>query len=315
MKTGLGKVAVLMGGRSAEREISLNSGGAVLQALLQSGVDAFAFDPAQQALAELQAADMAFIALHGRYGEDGCMQGALELLNIPYTGSGVMASALAMDKWRTKLIWQAAGIATPPFRLLNAHSDWPQIAQQLGLPLFVKPANEGSSIGISKVKQVADLAAAYQLALASDRLVIAEKFIDAGEYTVGIIGDQALPIVQIVPAKEFYDYEAKYLRNDTQYVCPCALSAAQQAQIQAEALQAFAAIGGRGWGRVDFLMDSQGQHYFLEVNTSPGMTDHSLVPMAAKAAGMDFASLVLKILSLAQGGQGAHMAAGGERVE
>lgn len=315
MKTGLGKVAVLMGGRSAEREISLNSGGAVLQALLQSGVDAFAFDPAQQALAELQAADMAFIALHGRYGEDGCMQGALELLNIPYTGSGVMASALAMDKWRTKLIWQAAGIATPPFHLLNAHSDWPQIAQQLGLPLFVKPANEGSSIGISKVKQVADLAAAYQLALASDRLVIAEKFIDAGEYTVGIIGDQALPIVQIVPANEFYDYEAKYLRNDTQYVCPCALSAAQQAQIQAEALQAFAAIGGRGWGRVDFLMDSQGQHYFLEVNTSPGMTDHSLVPMAAKAAGMDFASLVLKILSLAQGGQGAHMAAGGERVE
>jgi D-alanine-D-alanine ligase len=315
MKTGLGKVAVLMGGRSAEREISLNSGGAVLQALLQSGVDAFAFDPAQQALAELQAADMAFIALHGRYGEDGCMQGALELLNIPYTGSGVMASALAMDKWRTKLIWQAAGIATPPFRLLNAHSDWPQIAQQLGLPLFVKPANEGSSIGISKVKQVADLAAAYQLALASDRLVIAEKFIDAGEYTVGIIGDQALPIVQIVPANEFYDYEAKYLRNDTQYVCPCALSAAKQAQIQAEALQAFAAIGGRGWGRVDFLMDSQGQHYFLEVNTSPGMTDHSLLPMAAKAAGMDFASLVLKILSLAQGGQGAHMAAGGERVE
>ncbi len=315
MKTGLGKVAVLMGGRSAEREISLNSGGAVLQALLQSGVDAFAFDPAQQALAELQAADMAFIALHGRYGEDGCMQGALELLNIPYTGSGVMASALAMDKWRTKLIWQAAGIATPPFRLLNADSDWAQVAQQLGLPLFVKPANEGSSIGISKVKQVADLAAAYQLALASDRLVIAEKFIDAGEYTVGIIGDQALPIVQIVPANEFYDYEAKYLRNDTQYVCPCALSAAQQAQIQAEALQAFAAIGGRGWGRVDFLMDSQGQHYFLEVNTSPGMTDHSLVPMAAKAAGMDFASLVLKILSLAQGGQGAHMAAGGERVE
>jgi D-alanine-D-alanine ligase len=315
MKTGLGKVAVLMGGRSAEREISLNSGGAVLQALLQSGVDAFAFDPAQQALAELQAADIAFIALHGRYGEDGCMQGALELLNIPYTGSGVMASALAMDKWRTKLIWQAAGIATPPFRLLNAHSDWPQIAQQLGLPLFVKPANEGSSIGISKVKQVADLAAAYQLALASDRLVIAEKFIDAGEYTVGIIGDQALPIVQIVPANEFYDYEAKYLRNDTQYVCPCALSAAKQAQIQAEALQAFAAIGGRGWGRVDFLMDSQGQHYFLEVNTSPGMTDHSLLPMAAKAAGMDFASLVLKILSLAQGGQGAHMAAGGERVE
>lgn len=303
MKTGLGKVAVLMGGSSAEREISLNSGGAVLQALLQSGVDAFAFDPAQQALSELQVADIAFIALHGRYGEDGCMQGALELLNIPYTGSGVMASALAMDKWRTKLIWQAAGIATPPFRLLNADSDWAQVAQQLGLPLFVKPANEGSSIGISKVKQVADLAAAYQLALASDRLVIAEKFIDAGEYTVGIIGDQALPIVQIVPANEFYDYEAKYLRNDTQYVCPCALSAAKQAQIQAEALQAFAALGGRGWGRVDFLMDSQGQHYFLEVNTSPGMTDHSLVPMAAKAAGLDFTSLVLKILSLAQGEQ------------
>lgn len=303
MQTNFGKVAVLMGGRSAERAISLNSGQAVLQALLQSGVDAYAFDPAQQDLSALVGTDLAFIALHGRYGEDGCIQGALELMNIAYTGSGVMASALAMDKWRTKLIWQAAGIITPAFQLIDEQTDAAALTAALGLPVFVKPANEGSSIGISKVKQASALSAAYQLAYASDPLVLAEQFIDGGEYTVGIIGDQALPIVKIVPANEFYDYQAKYLSNDTQYQCPCDLTAEQQSKIQQQALQAFQAIGGRGWGRVDFLMDKQGQHYFLEVNTSPGMTDHSLVPMAAKAAGMDFNQLVQRILQQAQRGQ------------
>ena len=232
MSQQLGKVAVLMGGRSAEREISLKSGTAVLQALLDSGVQAFAFDPAKDKLADLSQADVAFIALHGRYGEDGCIQGVLELMNIPYTGSGVMASAVGMDKWRTKLIWQSAGVVTPAFHLLDEQSDLAQVAQTLGLPLFVKPANEGSSIGISKVKQLDQLAPAYQLARQSDPLVIAEQFVGGGEYTVGILGEQALPIVRIVPGNEFYDYEAKYLRDDTQYLCPCGLSDDVEAQIQ-----------------------------------------------------------------------------------
>ena len=304
MKVDFGKVAVLMGGRSAEREVSLKSGQAVLAALLRQGVDAYAFDPAQQALSDLAGTQVAFIALHGRYGEDGCVQGALELMGIPYTGSGVMASAVGMDKWRTKLLWQAAGVITPAFRLLDEQSDLSAVAEQLGLPLFVKPANEGSSIGISKVKSLAELQPAYELARRSDRLVLAEQFIGGGEYTVGILGEHALPIVRIVAANEFYDYEAKYLRNDTQYLCPCGLDAATQQRIQQQALQAFRVVGGRGWGRVDFLMDEQGQHYFLEVNTSPGMTDHSLVPMAAKAMGISFEELVLNILqqALAHGG-------------
>jgi len=297
-----GRVAVLLGGRSGEREVSLNSGNAVLAALLRSGVDAQAFDTVSRSLAELAAFDHVFIALHGRYGEDGTIQGALELMGIPYTGSGVMASSVGMDKWRTKLLWRSAGIATPEFVLVNADSDFTAIEKQLGLPLFVKPANEGSSIGISKVKLAGELKAAYQLAAKSDPLVIAEQFIGGGEYTVGILGDQALPIIRIVPANEFYDYEAKYLRDDTQYLCPCGLSTEKEAQIQAEALQAFKVIGGRGWGRVDFLMDEAGQHYFLEVNTSPGMTDHSLVPMAAKASGLNFDQLVLQILELARVG-------------
>jgi D-alanine-D-alanine ligase len=297
-----GRVAVLLGGRSGEREVSLNSGNAVLAALLRSGVDAHAFDTAARPLAELAAFDRVFIALHGRYGEDGTIQGALELMGVPYTGSGVMASSVGMDKWRTKLLWRSAGIATPEFTLVNEGSDFAAIEQQLGLPLFVKPANEGSSIGISKVKKAGDLKAAYELAAKSDPLVIAEQFVGGGEYTVGILGDKALPIIRIVPANEFYDYEAKYLRDDTQYLCPCGISAEKEAQIQAEALQAFKVIGGRGWGRVDFLMDEAGQHYFLEVNTSPGMTDHSLVPMAAKASGLSFDQLVLEILELARVG-------------
>ena len=299
MSNTFGKVAVLLGGKSGEREVSLKSGSAVLAALQAQGIDAEAFDPATRPLHDLEQFDAAFISLHGRFGEDGTMQGALELFGIPYTGSGVMASAIGMDKWRTKLIWHAAGVTTPAFEVVNIDSNFVAIEKKLGLPLFVKPANEGSSIGISKVKVSGDLKAAYELASKSDPLVIAEQFVGGGEYTVGILGDQVLPIVRIVPANEFYDFEAKYLRDDTQYLCPCGLPAEQEAKIQAEALQAFKAIGGTGWGRVDFLMDEAGKHYFLEANTSPGMTDHSLVPMAAKAAGIPFADLVKRILTLA----------------
>ena len=302
MSSRFGKVAVLLGGRSGEREVSLKSGGAVVAALQRSGIDAQGFDPAQQPLHALAQFDRVFIALHGRYGEDGTVQGALELMGIPYTGSGVMASALGMDKWRTKLLWRAMGIATPDFELVQADSDFAAIEARLGLPLFVKPANEGSSIGLSKVKAAGGLRAAYQLAAEVDPLVIAERYMGGGEYTVGILGDVALPAIRIVPANEFYDYEAKYLRDDTQYLCPCGLPPAQEAQIRSEALAAFRAVGGRGWGRVDFLMDEAGRHFFLEVNTSPGMTDHSLVPMAARAAGIGFDELVLRILELARVG-------------
>lgn len=299
----MGKVAVLFGGKSAEREVSLKSGGAVLAALLRQGVDAYAFDPATNDLNALTAYDRVFNALHGRFGEDGTIQGVLTLMNIPFTGSGVMASSVGMDKWRTKLLWSALNIKTPDFEVVNAQSNFADIEQKLGLPLFVKPANEGSSIGITKVKQKGGLEAAYLLASKADPLVIAEKYIGGGEYTVGILGDKPLPIVRIVPRNEFYDYEAKYLRNDTQYLCPCGLSAEKEAAIQQEALEAFRAIGCTGWGRVDFLMDGDstndmGNHYFLEVNTSPGMTDHSLVPMAAKAAGISFDELVINILSM-----------------
>lgn len=302
MSVSFGKVAVLLGGRSAEREVSLKSGNAVLAALKRSGVDAHAFDPSEHPLHDLEVYDRVFIALHGRYGEDGTIQGALELLGIPYTGSGVKASSIGMDKWRTKLLWQAAGVVTPKFELVTAESDFDAIEARLGLPLFVKPANEGSSIGISKVKSAGDLKAAYEEAAKYDPLVIAEQYIGGGEYTVGILGDTALPVIRIVPANEFYDYEAKYLRDDTQYLCPCGLSAEVEARIRAEALQAFQVLGGQGWGRVDFLMDEDGRHYFLEANTSPGMTDHSLVPMGARAAGIEFDQLVLRILEQAHVG-------------
>lgn len=295
-----GKVAVLCGGRSAEREISLKSGAAVLTALLKSGVDAQPFDPAEQNLHKLleNGFQRAFIALHGRFGEDGTMQGALELMNIPYTGSGVLASALAMDKWRSKLVWQAAGLPIPAYEMLDTASDLTAIVKRLGLPLFIKPANEGSSVGISKVKKAHELQAAYAEAAKHDKLVIAEAFISGGEYTVAILGEQALPVIKIEPANEFYDYEAKYLRNDTRYLCPAGLSEEKEAEMQRLALQGFALIGGAGWGRVDFLMDEAGKPYLLEVNTVPGMTDHSLVPMAARQAGMSFEQLVLTILEL-----------------
>ncbi|WP_305072554.1 D-alanine--D-alanine ligase [Propionivibrio sp.] len=294
-----GKVAVLFGGKSAEREVSLQSGSRVLAALLRQGVDAQAFDPAERKLDELAAYDRAFIALHGRYGEDGTIQGALELMGIPYTGSGVMASAVGMDKWRTKLLWRSVGLAIPEFVMLTADSDFDDVERQLGLPLFVKPACEGSSIGVTKVRQPGELARAYEAAAKHDALVIAEQGVLGGEYTVGILGDQALPIIRIVPATDFYDYEAKYLRDDTRYLCPCGLPEARELELRAQALEAFRVLGCRGWGRVDFLMDEQGEAYFLEVNTSPGMTDHSLVPMAAREAGLSYDELVMRVLSLA----------------
>lgn len=302
--TRFGKVAVLFGGRSAEREVSLKSGAAVLAALQRSGVDAHAFDPAKRDLHNLldERFDRVFIALHGRYGEDGTVQGALELMGIPYTGSGVMASSIAMDKWRTKMIWQAAGLPIPDFMLINEHSDWDTVVKRLALPLFVKPANEGSSVGISKVKQVSELKAAYEEAAKHDKLVIAERFIGGGEYTAAILNGRALPVIKIEPANEFYDYEAKYLRDDTRYLCPCGLSAEQEAEMQALAQQGFAVIGGQGWGRVDFLRGTDGKAYLLEVNTSPGMTDHSLVPMAAREAGISFEQLVVQVLEFAHVG-------------
>ena len=294
-----GKVAVLFGGTSGEREVSLNSGSRVLAALQGQGIDAQSFDPASQPLTDLRGFDRAFIALHGRHGEDGTIQGVLELMGIPFTGSGVMASALGMDKWRTKMLWQAAGLPVPEYALLNAQSDFADIEEELGLPLFVKPATEGSSIGISMVKHAGDLAAAYADAARYDPLVIAERGVLGGEYTVGILGDEVLPIIKIEPATEFYDYEAKYTRDDTRYLCPCGLPEVKEMRIRAQAREAFRVLGGRGWGRVDFLMDEEGNPYFLEVNTSPGMTDHSLVPMAARVAGIDYDTLVLKVLALA----------------
>lgn len=294
-----GKVAVLFGGTSAEREVSLNSGSRVLAALQGQGIDAHAFDPAVQPLDALKGYDCAFIALHGRHGEDGTIQGALEVMHIPYTGSGVLASALAMDKFRTKLMWRAAGLPIPDYVLLTADSDFSTVEKQLGLPLFVKPAREGSSIGITKVKEVGTLKAAYEEASRHDPLVIAEKGVMGGEYTVGILGDQALPIIKIEPASEWYDYEAKYKRDDTRYLCPCGLPEAREMEIRKGALEAYRILGGRGWGRVDFLMDEAGRHYFLEVNTAPGMTDHSLVPMAARVAGMEYPALVRRVLELA----------------
>lgn len=299
-----GKVAVMMGGKSAEREISLKSGTAVLAALRSSGVDAHSFDPRDKPLEALHAEgyQRVFIALHGRGGEDGTLQGALDLLVIPYTGSGVLASALAMDKWRSKLVWQATGLPVPDYVVLDDASDFAAVETRLGFPLFVKPANEGSSIGISKVKQAGELRAAYELAARFDSCVIAEQFLGGGEFTVGIIAGQALPVIRIVPATEFYDYDAKYLRDDTEYRIPSGLGDERESEMRDLALRAFAVLGGRGWGRMDLMLDAAGRMFCLEANTSPGMTDHSLVPMAAKAAGIPFPQLVVKLLEEASCG-------------
>ena len=297
----LGKVAVLLGGTSAEREISLMSGNGVLKALRAKGVDAHAFDPSERDLEDLlkQRFARAFIALHGRFGEDGTVQGVLEWLGIPYTGSGVLASALAMDKLRTKLLWHAEGLPTPPYEVLGKESDLKAVAKRLGTPLFVKPACEGSSVGMTKVRAAAALEEAYALAVNYDPVVIAEKLIDGPELTAAILGDEVLPMIRIETPREFYDYEAKYIANDTRYLVPCGLPEKKELQLRQLCLRAFRALGCRGWGRVDLMLDKRGRPYLLEVNTAPGMTDHSLVPMAARAAGLSYEDLCLRILQLA----------------
>ena len=293
-----GKVAVLMGGRSAEREISLMSGNAVLAALKRKGVDAHAFDTRDRDLHELrsQGFDCVFIALHGRYGEDGTVQGALELMGMPYTGSGVMASSLAMDKWRTKLVWIAAGMPTPRFVMLEASSDFKAVPNELGLPLIVKPSREGSTIGLTKVARARDMEAAYRKAVEFDDMVLAEEFIAGAEVTASILGDQAFPLIRIEAPGGSYDYQAKYFSDETRYFCPSGLPSAQEGRIQALALSASRILDCRGWGRVDVMLDAKGKPFLLEANTVPGMTGHSLVPMAAKVAGIPFDDLVVRIL-------------------
>src|SRR5512139_755639 len=306
-----GRVVVLMGGNSAEREVSLKSGNAVLAALQAKGVDAVAIDAAGDVAGKLReaGAQRVFIALHGRGGEDGVMQGVLEMMGIPYTGSGVLASAVGMDKWRTKLLWQGAGLPVPDYEMIDGGSDFAAVEKRLGIPLFVKPANEGSSVGVSKVRKVGETRAAWEEAAKHDSLVIAERFVGGGEYTVPVLNGSALPVIKIEPASDFYDYEAKYLRDDTRYLCPCGLSAQQESEMQRLAERAFAVLGGRGWGRIDILRDVNGTPYLLEANTVPGMTDHSLVPMAARAAGISFEDLVWQILEgsfdMAMSGKGA----------
>jgi D-alanine-D-alanine ligase len=293
-----------MGGKSAEREISLKSGTMVLNALRKRDVDAHAFDPRDSGFEVLKAQGYAraFIALHGRFGEDGTVQGALEYLGIPYTGSGVMASALAMDKLRTKLLWHAAGLPTPAYQLMTARTDPAALAARLGLPLMMKPAREGSSIGMSKVISIEKLGPALELAARYDEVVIAERFVAGMELTAGILGGEALPLIRLETPREFYDYEAKYFAEDTRYICPCGLSAAEERAIQQTALEAFRVLGCSGWGRVDAMRDASGNLQLLEVNTIPGMTDHSLVPMAARAAGIAFEALCVRILESAHVG-------------
>jgi len=296
-----GKVVVVYGGTSAEREVSLKSGAAVLEALQRKGVDACGYDPRDNGLVGLEqlAPSVVFVALHGRGGEDGTLQGALELLNIPYTGSGVLASALGMDKQRTKQVWSAVGLPTPESIMLDAGSDWSAVVAQLGLPLIVKPVHEGSTLGISIVKSQAALEAAYHEAAQFDARVMAERFIVGDEYTVALLGSQVLPAIRVEVPGGFYDYEAKYIANTTQYHLPCGLPTEQEAALADICQQAFAAVGGVGWGRVDVMRDSEGRFWLLEVNTVPGMTDHSLVPQAAAHAGISFDELVMEILNTA----------------
>lgn len=302
--SGFGKIAVLFGGRSAEREVSLMSGSNVLKALQQAGLDVHAFDPAEREIFELKrdGFNRVFIALHGRYGEDGTVQGALELMGIPYTGSGVMASALAMDKVRTKMVWTAAGILTPRFEVVDAGSDWAGVAKRLGLPLIIKPAREGSTIGLTKVTAAAQLPDAYALASRHDPFVMAEEFIAGEELTAGFLGDQALPLIRIEAPQGNYDYQNKYFSDETKYHCPCGLPEAEELRIRAMVMKSAQALGCAGWGRADLIRRADGSVQFLEMNTSPGMTGHSLVPMAAKQAGLSFNDLVLRILELAHVG-------------
>ena len=299
-----GRVGVLYGGTSAEREISLQTGAAVLDALRQSGVDAVGIDIGADAIAQLQATpmDVAFIALHGPGGEDGRIQGVLEYMGIPYTGSDVSASALAMDKLRSKQLWAGIGLSTPEFAVVNADSDWDQVLKNLGGDAIVKPAHEGSSIGMARVQSGAELAQAYRDAAHYDGSVLVERLITGSEYTVAILDGEALPPIKLETDHRFYDYDAKYLADDTRYLCPCGLDAEREQGLKALALQAFNSLGCRGWGRVDVMADHLGNFYLLEVNTVPGMTSHSLVPMAAQAAGLSFAELVVRIVRACQTG-------------
>ena len=302
------KIAVLFGGTSAEREVSLNSGAAVLAGLREGGVDAHPVDPTEIDVTQLKAmgVDKVFIALHGRGGEDGTLQGLLELIGLPYTGSGVMASAISMDKLRSKLLWQGAGLPVAPwvaltrtaFELGLSDSVNTRIAA-LGLPVIVKPSREGSSVGMSKVDKAEDLSAALTLAFQHDEEVLIEKWLSGPEFTVAMLGEEILPSIRIQPAGVFYDYEAKYLSDETQYFCPSGLEAEREAELQSLVLKAWNVLGCRGWGRIDVMLDSDGQFYLLEANTSPGMTSHSLVPMAARQAGMSFSQLVVRILDQA----------------
>jgi D-alanine-D-alanine ligase len=302
-----GKVGVLLGGRSAEREVSLMSGAGVLAALQSKGIDAHGFDTAERSLAELAAEkfDRVFIALHGRFGEDGSLQGALELLGIPYTGSGVMASSVCMDKTTTKIVCLAAGLPTPRYAVVGADSDLDQISADLGLPLIVKPPHEGSSIGITKVSAAGEFKAAYDIAAALDDSVLAEEFVIGREFTVAMLGGgadtRALPIIEIVAPAGNYDYQNKYFTDDVKYVCPAVLPEALAAEMQRIAVAAYRALGCEGWGRVDFLLrESDQKPFLLEANTSPGMTGHSLVPMAARATGISYEDLCVEILRTAR---------------
>ncbi len=294
-----GRVAVLMGGDSAEREVSLMSGRAVLEALRRAGVDAHPIDKDAQVLERLRAGrfERVFLILHGRGGEDGTIQGALETIGLPYTGSGVLGSALAMDKVRAKQVWQSVGIPTPPFRVLASAADLEAALAALGLPLMIKPAREGSSLGASKVEAAAELPAAWERARALDREVIAEPWVIGPEYTATVLGEEVLPLIRLEPARTFYDYQAKYADGaGTRYHCPCGLEADREAELAALAREAFRALGASGWGRVDFLCDERGAPWFIDANTAPGMTSHSLVPMAARAAGIELEELVCRVL-------------------
>lgn len=293
-----GKVAVLFGGKSAEREVSLDSGKAVLEALLRSGVNAEGFDPQERSITELVQYDRAFIVLHGRGGEDGQIQGALEWFDLPYTGTGVQGSAIGMDKVKTKQVWQGSELPTAPYRIVSKDSDLQEIVDSIGLPFIIKPVHEGSSIGMSKVEKMEDFATAIEKATQHDAVVMAEKWITGREFTIVILNGQALPVIRLQPPEDvaFYDYEAKYNRNDVEYGIPSGLTADEEQQLQALCLRAFQAVGASGWGRIDAMQDQDGNFWLLEVNTVPGMTGHSLVPKAAKAVGYSFEDLCVAIL-------------------
>ncbi|STZ00409.1 D-alanine--D-alanine ligase B [Moraxella lacunata] len=295
--TKFGKVAVVCGGFSSEREVSLNSGKAVLNALLSKGVDAHHFDPQETDISKLREYDRVFNVLHGTFGEDGSLQGVLDGFKIPYTGCGVLASAIAMDKFRCRLVWQSLGLPNVPYVVLHDDSDFEAVEREFGLPLFVKPASEGSSVGVFMVEQAGDLAKIYPKLKQYHGEILAEKAMMGGEYAISLLGEHILPSIRIIPKGKFYDYEAKYLRDDTVYQCPSDLTPEQEREMGELAKRAFSAMGGRGWSRVDFLKSDDGKLYVLEINTVPGMTDHSLVPMAAKQAGIEFADLCVKILA------------------